>query len=43
MLAAAMSVSPWSDAAEWDDVFEMLYSSQTDSNREGLARVGGVR
>ena len=34
-----MSASPWNDSAEWEDVFEMLYGSEMDRKRNGLARV----
>jgi hypothetical protein len=34
-----MSACPWSDSEEWEDVFEMLYSSEIDRKRNGLSRV----
>ena len=39
----AMSLCPWSSSREWDDVFHMLYSSDADRQRKGLARVTFVR
>jgi hypothetical protein len=34
-----MSLYPWSGSKEWDNVFEMLYSSESNLRRKGLARV----
>ena len=36
---AVMSACPWSDSEEWEDVFEMLYSSEIYRKRNGLSRV----
>lgn len=35
-----MSLYPWDSVQEWNDVFELLYSSETARKRKGLARVG---
>ena len=36
----AMSLCPWTSCTEWNDVLELLYSSETEHRRKGLARVG---
>jgi hypothetical protein len=34
-----MSLCPWTSCTEWNDVLELLYSSETEHRRKGLARV----
>ena len=34
-----MSQDPWTSSDEWNDVFELLYSSEIEHQRKGLARV----
>ena len=36
----AVSPCPWSSVEEWDNVFDLLFSSDTDSQRKGISRVG---
>lgn len=39
-IAMSLTMSPWTSSLEWDDVFELLYSSETDNRRKGVSRVG---
>ena len=34
-----MSLYPWTSCQEWNDVYEWLYSSDTEHQRKGVARV----
>ena len=33
----AVSPCPWSSVEEWDNVFDLLFSSDTDSQRKGIS------
>ena len=41
-LTRAEPTMSWDNSKEWDDVSELLYSTETDHKREGLARVSNA-